>query len=75
MTTTMTTKMTPTTTMTTTMTVLQWTNLQLLSFAIAPVFLLIVLLLKNDDWGAIANESTVDDFLFRLSLSAALPRF
>ncbi len=38
---------------------LQWTHLQLISFAIAPVVLLIVLLLKNDDWGAIANESTV----------------
>ncbi len=38
---------------------LQWTHLQLISFAIAPVVLLLVLLLKNDDWGAIANESTV----------------
>ncbi len=38
---------------------LQWTHLQLISAASAHVFLLIVLLLKNDDWGAIANESAV----------------
>ncbi len=39
--------------------VVQWTHLQLISFAIAPVVLLIVHLLKRPSGGAIANESTV----------------
>ena len=38
---------------------LQWTHLQLISFAIAPVVRLLVVLLKSDVGGAIANESTV----------------
>ncbi len=38
---------------------LQWTHLQLISFAIAHVVLLIVHLLKRRSGGAIANESTV----------------
>ncbi len=38
---------------------IQWTHLQLISFAIAPVVLLIVHLLKRRSGGAIANESTV----------------
>ncbi len=39
--------------------IVQWTHLQLISFAIAPVVLLIVHLLKRRSGGAIANESTV----------------
>ncbi len=39
--------------------IVQWTHLQFISFAIAPVVLLVVLLLKNDIGGAIANEPTV----------------
>ncbi len=38
---------------------IQWTHLQLISFAIAPVVLLIVHLLKRRSEGAIANKSTV----------------
>ena len=38
---------------------LQWTHLQLISFAIAPVVLIIVHLLKRLSGGAIANESPV----------------
>ncbi len=40
--------------------VIQWTHLQFVSFAIAPVVLLIVLL-KRRSGGGIANESTVRD--------------
>ncbi len=46
--------------------VVQWTHLQLISFAIAPVVLLIVHLTKRRSGGAIANESTVQ---------YALPKF
>ncbi len=45
--------------------ILQWTHLQLVSFAIAPVVLLIVHLLKIRSGGAIANESTVMQSVLR----------
>ncbi len=38
---------------------LQWTHLQLISFAIAPVVLLLVVPSNTTLGGAIANESTV----------------
>ncbi len=52
--------------------VIQWTHLQLISFAIAPVVLLIVHLLKRRSGGAIANESTVNRILELGGLSSPL---
>ncbi len=47
-------------------------HLQLISFAIAPFVLLVVLLIKNDVGGAIANESTVEFIHIMSSVTAVL---